>query len=79
MDSVTAFPNQTIELINAGLPAIVDLARGPWLETARIDRENQGLKNRNKIRVKRTVDEDVVRRRLSSRQAYFFLPITLKK
>lgn len=62
VDAVPAFLDQAVELVDAGLAAIVELAGRASLEAAGMDGEDQRLEDRCIIRVERAVDEDVVGR-----------------
>lgn len=59
--AVPAFLDQIVELVDASLAAIVQLARRSGPEAARKDRENQRLEDWFVIRVEGTVYENVVR------------------
>jgi hypothetical protein len=62
MNAVPTLLNETVQLLAAGLSPVVKLTSRSGEEAAGANPENQGSKGFGVVVVKRTVDEDVVRR-----------------
>jgi len=76
MNAETALTDQVVQLLDSGLPGIVQLSCGARAELAGVDREYQRAKNRFIGVIKGTVDENVVGRITNLRgQSLLFLSV----